>query len=230
MPGAYVQSWQTTSSTTTLTSLGTSLSGVTAGNLLVAILVANGSTGGFDAVSGWTLQAESFDGDVSAGVYTRVADGAETSATFSFGGPARRANLTVAEYSGLDTTVQIEAAAVDDSYRTTASTTFPTGSATPLTANGLGIAFLGHQDERNSGVGEISIDSGYTIDVPMTVVTGAVPSPWVASKAYTTTAAQSATWSTTANADQGIGFMLVAKEAAAEPEPQAMSPLSLLNF
>jgi len=218
MAGAFVQSFGNGSGGSNVTTLSVTLSGTTANNLLIAVVCTRAAGNTFVVPSGWTFVAGRDDlGDSLLGIaiYERVSDGAETSVAFNWSGGARAQGL-VAEYSGLAATSPREDFAEDESNINSATTSQPTGSATPISANGMGIAILGSNDARDWHDGLTSIDNSYVKDAFRNNSAVAQPAINIASLVYTTTAAQSATWTTSdVGGDGAYGAMLVFKEPAA---------------
>ena len=198
MAGAFVQSF-VNSSGTTVTSLAVTLSGTTANNLLVATVSFQNNPATMAPLSGWTKREEEISASPGAGVtFDRIADGGETGVTFTWT-TAREVAVVVCEYSGLDSTSPHEDSGENVSFISTEQTAgapINTGSATPVSANGLAVAHHMGPDERDVNDSELSINNSYTKHVFTVSGTGNNPIASQASLVYTTTAAQSPDWDT----------------------------------
>lgn len=202
MAGAFVQiAGEASDNTVSVATIAVTLSGTTANNLLVAAISFRNSSSvsPITASSGWSsIQDHTTGSDAQGATFYRISDGAETSVTFSWTNNSSYA-VTVLEYSGLATSSPLENSGESLTYVTTGQTSgdpIPSGSATPATANGLAVAFAVGYDERQANQSELSINNSYTIDDYKTPSAGAQPYVAIASKVYTTTAAQSPSWDT----------------------------------
>lgn len=220
MAGAFVQVAGANSSTVaTDVSASVTLSGTTANNLLVLALSVSNGGDVFTDPSGWTkiLQCP-LSGFANGVVYYKIADGSETNVTVAFSNAGEWA-ATVCEYSGLATSSVLEASGENETYISsdqTAGASINSGSATPSTANGMAIACHMGPDERDANESELSIDNSYTINDFEQPMAGNNAIVAIASKAYTTTAAQSPNWSTSTGAAwKAYTTIAVFKEAAA---------------
>ena len=214
MAGAFVQSF-VNSSSSNLTSLTVTVSGATANALLKACIEVRIGGEVFTTPAGWTLIDDFITGTSFGGAsYFRIADGTSAddfAPTWTNGG---RPSAIVQEFSGLDSVSPLEASDEDESNLSSGGTTQGCGSATPLTANGMAVAVFGSLDEREWGTGTISIDSSYT-NLVTESPGGANSIAGMASKPYSTTAAQAPTWSTSDVGGRSYGAISVFKEPAA---------------
>ena len=213
----YVQKWTdgTTGTSNTTFTLDIDTIGATAGNLLVAMVGIGFGGDVFTTPTGWTLlETASVDSPNNVGFasYWRVATGTTADNFTPVWTDAGACSLMAAEYSGLDATSSFEDSAEDAGSIATAVTTMATGSATPVTSDGLAIALL-------FADAPVLWDTTTTIDNSFidTQFYGASTASYlgIASKVYTTTAAQSATWTTTDTGGVAYGTMAVFAVAAA---------------
>jgi hypothetical protein len=218
MAGAYVTGWNNTNENNVTTITVTVGTNATADNLLVAIVTVRAGGDAFTTPTGWTLLTDASSGSYGSAVYYRKATGTTADNFTPVWTDPGQPTAAVAEYSGLDTTPTLEDSGEDDSAITTTVTSIGTGTATPTTANGLAIAFLALRTwdpwATTTALTEVSIDSGFTKDYHIANSNSLRPAVVIASEVYTSTAAQSATWSTTGTASQCYGAIGVFKEAA----------------
>lgn len=124
-------------STAGLSILATYPTATTPGNLLVAEFTSSGSQTSFTPMTGWT-QAVTRTSTTLVYIYYKIADGTESTVTFSQT-QSRQLNLTISEYSGftgtptLDVTDSNANASASTSISTTA-TIGPTNTAQPALA------------------------------------------------------------------------------------------------
>lgn len=223
MPGAFVQGWTENSDTSSSASpITVVVTGATANNLLVAVASSRNLAGGtYNAVTGWTLiQKEDSNVDAQAAVFYRIATGTTAdNFTISTSGGNGYMCAAVAEYSGLDAIAPLEDSGENTDNVDTNTASQPTGSATPTSADGTAIAFFSSHhniawitDGAGSGLSltGFSRDQFVAINAP-----AARPGAGIFSKNYTTTAAQSGTFTTTETGIEraAYGAMAVFKAA-----------------
>lgn len=223
MAGAYVQEWHDGASGTSFT---VTVSGATANNLLVAVVAVNENGTTFSA-SGWTGLAShdyiadtgSVDGGCAA--YYRIASG-DSGDNFSpsWTGSGQGAGM-VHEFSGLASSSPLEDFAEDTSNLTTNVTSQGTGTATPLTSNGMAVAMLANF-RAAYWLDAIAVNNAFA-NFSYFETNFARGMSGIASKAYTSTAGQNATFSCSDTGAGAWGAMAVFKEpggaAAYAPPP-----------
>jgi len=136
--------------TSTETSIATSFSGATAGNLLVAGIIIDKASGTINVPTSsggtaWQIIEDSGTGaNICSGAMAyKVADGGETTVTWSWTTLQRGANIWIGEFSGL-TSDPLDQSADDHTYLTTTTETQPTGTtAATDTADELIITMAG---------------------------------------------------------------------------------------
>jgi len=177
------------------TSNTVALSGVTANNLLVAILGCyDGDSSAFTTPSGWTLIETTGGVSSSATVrngamFYKVADGSETSVTFTWTTSAR-SNCTLIEYSGADAISPLEDSGKSVSTDTLGGDPKSAGSATPTSANGQAVSgIVGKQ-----GNGPFTINDSFVVDGTTNGDGNSRPQSRMASRTYSSTASISPDW------------------------------------
>jgi len=211
--GAYVQTWEEGQSELE-TSRTLTVSGATANNLLCGVVVVRDGGDSFTTPTGWTLIHDASAGAFGTAAYYRIASGTSADDFACVWTDNGRPQLVVQEFSGLDSTAPFEAKDEDITNISGTATTQSAGSATPLTANGLAVAFLGIKDSDEWNVGTVTIDNSYTSFDHYEETTAARAGAGMASKPYTTTAAQSPTFTTTDGGGDSYGAIAVFKEAS----------------
>jgi len=223
MAGAYVTGWHNNSAYSSVTSLAVTVS-PTVNNLIVGISAANaGGTQTIGTPTGFTniQKADPSATGVSVSYSYKVAAGDETTVTFTIDIGTRMAGI-VAEYSGLATTTPLEDSAVDTTYIQTTGSVHACGSATPVSANGIALAAGGSRQSANFGeqANPPTIDNSYTIDkIHSYTPSTAMPIAVVASKTYTSTAAQAPSWTNYQSTAYSVCAIAVFKEPAAGGGP-----------
>jgi len=219
MAGAFVQAFSVGSGAL-VTTVTVTVSGATANNLLVSIIYVRLGGDVFTTPSGWTLLETHSTGNQGAAAYYRVASGDSSDDFIPVWTDSGRVFAVVYEVSGLGSTSPLEDSSEDTTTMTTPGQSVGTGTSTPVTANGMAISGLGVDLRSSWSAGtpfsEVTIDNSFT-DVILQSDGGNQPLVGMASKVYTSTAGQSATWSTnlgSANDDEAYGFMSVFKEPA----------------
>jgi len=218
MAGAYVTVYTESNGDGVVSSIPCTVSGATAGNLLVASLNIRGSTTGItDPVTGWTKREESAGGTGLGThvVYTRVAtgDANDNVPTISWT-TAFRAFIAVAEFSGLDGTAPYEDS--DDATQgntNTANSSVGTGTATATSANGTAV-FVLNPYEWDDADDTLALSVG-TVDYYRTTGSTVRPGVSFGHLNYTSAGSKSATWSWASETTNAYGAVLVFKEAAA---------------
>lgn len=228
MAGAYVQSWESvpTSNSNTSVQVDVNTTGATPGNLLIGAVSfrynsGTGMTGLSDATGNWTEISEAYSAlSDGAAWYYRVADGttADNLDVDIDGDGIGYIAAQVAEFSGLDSTPTMQD---DDIGARSTGTTVNCGTATPTTSNGTAIAFLAVRRCQDwstdlEGAG-IAIGSSYTIHHHASSGSSGRPIASIASINYTSTAAQSPTWSSGVTAGATYGAVAVFKEIGETP-------------
>lgn len=146
--GIYTSATTYTHKQSTNTYTGTSSTSITAtfptsttsGSLLVAYVNSGGTTGGGSTMTGWT-QAISSTNSGSGFIYYKIADGTETSVTYSQT-TSRVLTIGIVEYTGFSGTPTLDvtdsnSSGVSVSSLSTTATTGPTNTAQPALALGF---------------------------------------------------------------------------------------------
>ena len=222
MAGAHVQDW-TSGTLSGATSDSVTISGATSGNLLVAVISHNSGGNTFSA-TGWTNRGEAnTSGTHAIAFFDRIATGDSNdnfAPSWTTGG---RTGTVVREYSGLDSTTPLESVStLNLGLNISAATGHGTNSATPTTANGLAVAVLSIDDNDNwmadvTLASSLSISNSFlNIGIGGQTTATNRPNSAIAEKVYTSTAAQSATWTGDGGSTSTvIAAMLVYKEPSA---------------
>jgi hypothetical protein len=212
MAGAFVaEYWSNAVGNVTTHTLDINTQGpATANNLLVVVISVDSGGDSFTTPTGWTLMETGSGGSSGFATYYRVASGTSADDPVFVWTDPGNAQSQCYELSGLDSSTPFEASDKDAvTYDISNRTSINTGSATPLTANGMAVALLG-VDQINLWNVTASIDSSYTnFQIRgVSIYAGSA----IAIKAYTTTAAQSPTFSTTDTGGRGGAAIAVFKE------------------
>lgn len=170
--------------------------------LLVGINIAQGGTEGTvsctdNTSDSWTkLHDNSYDtsAPVTLAVFSKVADGDETSVTVSWTN-AGASQLVIYELTGLDSASATPDAEGSDTTEDTFITS-ATPTATPSTQPGFAVTFLGSRDYNDWGTSQTSIDDSYTKDFSFESIAALRGAFHSAYKAYSVTSEQNPTWST----------------------------------
>jgi hypothetical protein len=210
---AKVQSFSTDKNPTSST-ISVTLSGVTANNLLVAVVsLWQNSATAISTPSGWALieKAEGFNtGGLTArdgAMFYKVADGTETDITVTWTGSCRSSAI-VTEYSGADATSPFEDSGEGPNTIISSGDPLNAGSATPVTADGQAVAAIGAATGF-IGDSKLGVTDGFTIDHEQQGVGGTRPATAMASRTYSATTARSPDFTTIQSGDWA-GFAAVA--------------------
>ena len=209
MAGAYVATWNNAIGGNVL-ELTVTVSGAIAGNLLVAGISVRVGGDVFTTPSGWTELKTHSTGLNGYATYYRIATGTTSDDFISSWTNDGRPGARVNEYSGLDSIAPLEASDENLDNVSSGTTSQDTGSATPLSANGMAIAVLCARV--GADYSPSTINNSFT-DLQQDAGISGSAATHIAAKAYTTTAAQSATFSTTDVGSFAYGVIAVFKEA-----------------
>lgn len=216
MAGAYVQSWTANDGDSLIDTLTVTIgTDATAGNTLVAMLTITAGGDSLDAVTGWEPRYTNTSANNQAyAVYDRIASGDANDNFTQSWTDTGRCSIVVQEFSGLDGTAPFEDSDIDTTNSESDVTTQGCGTATPVTSNGIAITGWHANNEEGCTAANVTVPSGFT-NLASTSATGTNrPIQFMTSKAYTTTAGQSPSWSTSDGGTDGVGTVLVYKEAA----------------
>jgi len=220
MAGAYVDGWGANNGNGADASITVTISTTpTVNNLLVCAATAHvNNDGTWNTPTDFTLVHNVVNSTLGVtGIMAyKVSEGDEASVVASIATGTRRLSAIVAEYSGLATTSPLEDSDEDETNIATAVATQDTGTITPVTANGMAIVSVSARGQAN--ITTPTIDESFTIDLSEGEI-GSYPYTALASKAYTSTAALSPTWTKGASNFYGYGISAAFKEPAAGGGP-----------
>lgn len=215
MAGAYVQGWQNSGNNNDVTSHTVTVSGATAGTLLVGVWGTRAGEPTVVAATGWTKMEEyleaAFGNEPSLSFFYRIASGdSNDDFAVTWTGNCQDPSGVVQEVSGLDST-PYDVSNIDITNQSSNTTTQNTGSATPSAAGSMAVAAVIGREERKWGF--ISIDSSY-INLDQSTGTGVVNVGAMASLRLAGTSAQNPQFSTTDSGESAIGAIGIFLEPA----------------
>jgi hypothetical protein len=197
---AYVNSAGSTSITVTLDSTATS------GNLLLAYLTVDKSSGAITVPTGFTLIHDYVSSSVSIAMAYKFSDGTETAITWNHANARSMKQAQVLEYSGLNT---FDVAAEANSGATSVTSQTSGTTATTASTSARAFALFGSDSKGNTDAGVAytnSFTSTYTD--PGGINTGC-SGLYSAEKDLSATGTQETTFSTTGGGDQMAGAIAV---------------------
>lgn len=181
-------------------------SATTSGNLLLAYLTVDKSSGAITVPTGFTLVHDYVGASVSVAMAYKFSDGTETTITWTHATARTLKQMQILEYSGLDT-FDVKAEADSANVNTTSQTTGTT--ATTASASARAFALVGSDSKGGTDAGGAWTNSfTSTFTDPGTYDTGC-SGLYSAEKDLSSTGTQETTYSTTGAGDQMAGMIAV---------------------
>lgn len=213
--------WENTSDTNISVTLD---SAPTSGNLLLAYLTVDKSSGAITVPTGFTLILDQVNTDCSQAMAYKISDGSETTITWNFATSRTLKQCQYLEYSGLDT-LDVYAEANSGTSNVTSQTSGTTGTTAQSSAHAFALFSSDSKGNTDSGIAYTnSFTSTYTD--PGSIPTGC-SGLYSAEKVLSSTGTQETTFSTTGAGDQMIGAIAVFYQAGGAPAAKNLTLLGV---